>query len=450
MSTILVVDDEQAVRESIRMVLEYAKFEVLSAEDAGTAIERIVRNDVDLVLLDLKFKDDDQAGMRILQQLRERWPLLPVIMISGHGTIDTAVEATKLGAHDFLEKPLDTERLEIAARNAVAFKQLRERVESREVILGESPRIREVRAAIERVAPTEARVLITGENGTGKELVARGIHRLSRRRAKPFIEVNCAAIPNELIESELFGHERGAFTGATSQRIGKFEQADNGTLFLDEIGDMSLQAQATVLRALEEGKIERLGGNKQVPVNVRIIAASNKNLSLAIRRGEFREDLFHRVNVIPIHVPALRERREDVLLLASAFVEDICRQNGMARKRLSDEALLTLQSFDWPGNVRELRNTVERLVIMNPSTVIEAVHVTGGLPVGGPALRDLPAMEGTFQEFKDRAEAEYIRFQLERHGWNVSKTAEVLQIQRSHLYNKIKKYGLMRGDQQTD
>jgi two-component system, NtrC family, nitrogen regulation response regulator NtrX len=447
-STVLVVDDEAAIRDSIRMVLEYAKFAVLDADNGETALAMIASHEVDLVLLDLKFRKEDQLGMRILERIRERYPLLPVVMITGHGTIESAVEATRLGAFDFLEKPLDNDRLELAARRAIEVKRLRDRVESNEVILGSSPAIADVIASIERVAPTEGRVLITGENGTGKELVARAIHRLSHRRSKPLVEVNCAAIPNELIESELFGHERGAFTGASAQRIGKFEQADGGTLFLDEIGDMSVQAQAKVLRVLEEGKVERLGGNRQIPVDVRIIAASNKDLAAAIRRGEFREDLYHRVNVIPIQVPPLRSRREDIPLLASAFAEQICRQNGMPPKQLSAEALRALQVQDWTGNVRELRNTVERLVIMTPSLNIE--YSGGSAPAmrsPSPGLDGLLATELTFKEYKDRTEAAFIRVQLEKNGWNVSKTADALQIQRSHLYNKIRKFGLMRSDQ---
>ena len=447
MSTVLVVDDEAAIRDSVRLVLEYAKYVVLDAANGESALAAIASHDVDLVLLDLKFENEDQMGMKILQRIRERYPLLPVVMISGHGTIESALEATRLGAFDFLEKPLDNDRLELAARRAIEVKRLRDRVESADTILGNSPAIAAVVAAIERVAPTEGRVLITGENGTGKELVARAIHRLSNRRSRPLVEVNCAAIPNELIESELFGHERGAFTGASAQRIGKFEQADHGTLFLDEIGDMSLNAQAKVLRALEEGKVERLGGNRRIPVDVRIIAASNKDLMAAIRRGEFREDLYHRINVIPIEVPPLRARREDIPLLATAFVEQICRQNGMPLKQLTPEALRALQAQEWSGNVRELRNTVERLVILTPAQIISytpPAPAQGKTPSSG--LDGLLAADLTFKEYKDRTEAAFIRSQLEKNDWNVSKTADVLEIQRSHLYNKIRKYGLMRNE----
>jgi DNA-binding NtrC family response regulator len=442
MKTVLVVDDEQAVRESIAMILEYEKFGVVFAQDGPGALQRVAAGGIDLILLDIKMPGMD--GMRVLQTVRESYPSLPVVMISGHGTIETAVEATRLGAYDFLAKPLDRERLIIVVRNATELKQLRERIEGRARILGASPAVKELLTLIERVAPTEARVLITGENGSGKELVATALHRMSKRSARPLIEVNCAAIPNELIESELFGHERGAFTGAAGQRIGKFELADGGTIFLDEIGDMSLNAQAKVLRALEEGKIERVGGAKQIGIDVRVIAATNKNLTEAVKAGLFREDLFHRLNVIPIRVPALRERREDIPLLAVAFVEDVCAQNGMAPKGFSEDALRRLQGMEWSGNVRELRNTVERLVIMTPRPVIEVTDMAPVESVRRGGMEETFGLGLTFQEFKDRAEAAFIKRALEANSWNVSKTADELGIQRSHLYNKIKKFHLER------
>jgi len=450
MKSVLVVDDEKAVRDSIRMILEYEKFDVHEAQDAETAAVRVEGGEFDLVLLDIKMPGED--GLKVLRRIRQSHPDLPVVMISGHGTIETAVEATRLGAFDFLEKPLDSTRLVVVARNAaeqhrlvMEHRRMQAVVEGKDAILGSSQKIRDVIATVERVAPTDVRVLITGENGSGKELVAKAIHRLSRRKGKPLIEVNCAAIPNELIESELFGHERGAFTGATAQRAGKFELADGGTLFLDEIGDMSLNAQAKVLRALEEGKVERVGGSRQIPVDVRVIAATNKNLQETIGANLFRQDLYHRLNVIPITVPPLRERREDIPLLATAFVDDICQRNGMAVKRFSEDAMRQLQSFDWPGNVRELRNMVERLVIMTAGSYIESVDTASpGARGGSSAWDDLLAAGGTFQDFKDRAEAAFIRRQLEANGWNISRTAEVLDIQRSHLYNKMKKYALER------
>jgi DNA-binding NtrC family response regulator len=451
MNTILVVDDEKSVRDSLKMILEYEHYDVLFADNGEQALRQLSSTSVQLMLLDVKMAGMD--GLEVLQKVRERDIELPVIMISGHGTIETAVEATKLGAFDFLSKPLDRDKLLVTIRNAlnqanlsVEYRKLRESVEAKWQILGESPKIKENLSVIERVAPTDARVLIMGENGTGKELVARAIHRQSKRAAKPFVEVNCAAIPSELIESELFGHEKGAFTGATSQRIGKFEQADSGTLFLDEVGDMSLRAQAKVLRALEEGTIERVGGNKLISVGVRVIAATNKNLDEEIKRGNFRDDLFHRLKVIPINVPPLRERRDDIPLLVRAFIEDVCARNGIARKSISEDSLNRLANLEWRGNVRELRNTVERLVILSPGNTVDmSLLEFGGARAGGEFDEILNA-GGTFQQFKERAEAAFIRKQLELHKWNISKTAEALDIQRSHLYTKMKRYGLMKED----
>jgi DNA-binding NtrC family response regulator len=442
MKSVLVVDDEKSVRESIKMILEYERFEVQFAEDGPTALQRVEGTPFDLVLLDIKMPGMD--GIKVLQKIKEMRPSLPVVMISGHADFSSAVEATRIGSYDFLGKPLDRDRLVIVARNATDYKELRDRVEGKDSILGKSAKIKDVLAQIERVGPTEARVLISGENGSGKELVAKAIHRLSRRSSKPLVEVNCAAIPNELIESELFGHEKGAFTGATGTRVGKFELADGGTIFLDEVGDMSLNAQAKVLRALEEGKIERVGGSRLIPVNVRVLAATNKNLPEAIKQGLFREDLYHRLNVIPIRVPPLRERTEDIPLLALAFAEDICRQNGQPVKEFAEETLRRLQMREWTGNVRELRNVVERLVIMTPGLAIEPEHLDPS-PAGSAVVADtLVGAGGTFQEFKERAEAAFIKFQLAKNGWNISRTAEALDIQRSHLYNKMKKYGLER------
>jgi two-component system, NtrC family, nitrogen regulation response regulator NtrX len=455
MKSVLVVDDEKSIRDSIRMILEYDKYDVQFAGDGPSALAKAAATVFDVVLLDIKMAGMD--GLRVLKSMKENSPELPVVMISGHGTIETAVEATKLGAFDFLQKPLDRERLLITVRNAIQaknlmgeVKEMKKQVEGKDEILGESPKIKEVLAIVGRVAPTEARVLIIGENGSGKELVARAVHRMSRRNDKPLIEVNCAAIPNELIESELFGHEKGAFTGATNQRIGKFELADGGTLFLDEIGDMSLNAQAKVLRAVEEGKVERVGGNKQIAVDVRLITATNKNLSEMIKQGTFREDLYHRLNVIPVVVPPLRERRDDVPLLANAFTEEICRRYGLAPKKFSDEALRKLTSMDWSGNVRELRNTVERLVIMTPSTTIEADQVELGAGKMKSESGSLLDQGGTFQDFKDRAEAAFIKKLLDEHDWNISRTAQALDIQRSHLYNKMKKFGLARGGEEQE
>ena len=451
MKSILVVDDEKETCVWLKRSLEHKHYGVAVAEDGKRALEIAANETFDLVLLDIKMPGMD--GLTVLGKLKDLFPDLPVVMISAHGDIETAVEATKQGAFDFLPKPLDLEKLFIVVRNAIERKSLvsevrrmKESVEGANAILGKSQQIRDVLKTIEKVAPTESRVLITGENGSGKELVAKALHRMSKRNGGPLVEVNCAAIPNELIESELFGHEKGAFTGATGTRVGKFELADGGTLFLDEIGDMSLNAQAKVLRALEENNVERVGGTRQIPVDVRVIAATNKNLAEAIRQHVFREDLYHRLNVIPIHVPALRERREDIPILAAAFADEICRRNGMPVKSFSQDAMHRLQSLDWSGNVRELRNTVERLVIMTSEHVIDAGSIDAGPSVSRAVADDLVSAGGTFQDFKDRAEAAFIRRQLEAHGWNISKTAEALDIQRSHLYNKMKKFGLERGE----
>ncbi|HTP12094.1 MAG TPA: sigma-54 dependent transcriptional regulator [Bacteroidota bacterium] len=448
-NNILVIDDEKSIRESLRMILEYEHYAVDFAENGEQGLGKLAGQSFDAVLLDVKMAGMD--GLEVLHRIREKNTGLPVIMISGHGTFETAVEATKLGAFDFLPKPLDRDKLLITIRNALQHasiaqenKRLQETLEGKRKILGESARIREILSLIERVAPTDARVFITGENGTGKELVARAIHRGSKRASKDFVEVNCAAIPAELIESELFGHEKGSFTGASVQRIGKFEQADGGTLFLDEIGDMSLQAQAKVLRALEEGKIERVGSNRLIPVDVRVLAATNKNIADEISKGTFRKDLYHRLNVIPVNVPPLRERRDDIPVLVKAFVEDVCSRNGMARRTISEENLASLKNREWPGNVRELRNAVERLVILSTGTALDVsiLDAPGSSTKG--EFESLLDARGTFQEFKDLAEAAFIKRQLEFHKWNISKTAEALDIQRSHLYTKMKKYGLAR------
>ncbi len=449
MNNLLIIDDEKSVRDSLRMILEYERYGVEFAENGEQGLTRLANQLYDLVLLDVKMAGID--GMEVLHRIRERNSDLPVVMISGHGTIETAVEATKLGAFDFLPKPLDRDKLLITVRNALQQatiaqenRKLQETLEGKRRILGESPKIKEILAVIERVAPTDARVLITGENGTGKELVARAIHRGSKRSTKGFVEVNCAAIPAELIESELFGHEKGSFTGASTQRIGKFEQADGGTLFLDEVGDMSLQAQAKVLRALEEGRIERVGGAKLIAVDVRVLAATNKDVQQEIDKGSFRKDLYHRLNVIPLRVPPLRERREDIPILVRAFVDDVCSRNGMAKKTVGEEGLEKLTNREWPGNVRELRNAVERLVILSPGSSLDVGLLEAQ---GTPAKGDFDGLlneSKTFQDFKDKAEAAFIKKQLDIHKWNISKTAESLDIQRSHLYTKMKKYGLAR------
>jgi len=449
MKTILVVDDEQSVRDSIRMILEYEKYGVVFADTGSKGIAEFHAHAPDAVLLDIKMPSG-MDGIEVLKVMRASNPGVPIIMISGHGTFETAVEATKLGAFDYLSKPLDREKLLITLRNALENRQLAEelrQLREKDRILGESTGIREILALIQRVGPTDARVLITGESGSGKELVARAIHRTSKRSSMSLVEVNCAAIPAELIESELFGHEKGSFTGATAQRIGKFEQADGGTIFLDEIGDMSMQAQAKVLRALEEGKIERVGATKVIQVDVRVISATNKDLADEIAKGRFREDLYHRLNVIPIAVPPLRERRDDIPLLAKAFTEEICSRNGIAPKSFSPGALQALKEMDWKGNIRELRNTIERLVILSDKPTIDVQELQALTTVREGGMEGLIQSSQSFQDFKDRAEAAFIRHQLQIHNWNVSKTAEALEMERSHLYTKIKKYGLERSDE---
>lgn len=371
---ILLVDDEEAILQTMRSILETEGYAVETASGGREAIELFRNAPCDVALCDVKMQGMD--GIELLVALREITPELPVIMISGHGTIDTAVEALKKGAYDYIQKPLDLNRLLVSLRNALErsslveeTQRLRQRVQQDFELVGESEVIQDVRAMMRRVAATHARVLVTGENGTGKELVARGIHQLSSLASGPFIEVNCAAIPSELIESELFGHEKGAFTSAIKQRKGKFELACDGTLFLDEIGDMSLDAQAKVLRALQEWRITRVGGDKEIEVNPRVIAATNKNLQEEIRAGRFREDLYHRLSVILIHVPPLRERREDIPLLVERFVTLLCKQNGVSKRKISKDAMATLCDYPWTGNVRELHNIVERLLIMTDGEI---------------------------------------------------------------------------------
>jgi DNA-binding NtrC family response regulator len=369
MSRILVVDDERSIRNTLKEILEYEKYQVDLAENAKVALEHVKSSEYDIILCDIKMPEMD--GIELLPLILEIHPDTPVVMISGHGNIDTAVEAIKKGAYDFIEKPLDLNRLLITIRNAidkssllVETKNLRKKVTSKYVIVGESEAIKKIFDMTDKVAPTDARVLITGANGTGKELVARRLHDLSNRSAGPFVEVNCAAIPSELIESELFGHEKGAFTSAIKQRKGKFEQAEGGTLFLDEIGDMSLSAQAKVLRALQENMITRVGGEKAIDINVRVIAATNKDLQKEIENGNFREDLYHRLSVILIRVPSLNERLDDIPVLADHFINQICSEYGMQVKRITEDAILELKKINWTGNIREFRNVIERLIIL--------------------------------------------------------------------------------------
>jgi len=448
---ILVVDDEQGVREALRQLLEYEGYVVAMAASGSEALDAYAEFKPHLVLLDVKMAGMD--GLAALAQLRETDPQSLVVMISGHGTIATAVEATQLGAHDFLEKPLDTHRVLLTLKNALEhvtleheIRVLKAAVEQRYEMVGSSPAIRQVIERIEKVAPTPARLLITGENGTGKELVARAVHRLSPRAGRAFVEVNCAAIPSELIESELFGHVKGSFTGAFADRVGKFELADGGTLFLDEVGDMSAAAQAKVLRVLQEGIITPIGSTKSVKVDVRVIAATNKKLEDEIAAGRFREDLLYRLNVVPIDVPPLRARRDDVPQLVQHFIAQLAAQQGMTPKVVSEGALERLKRHSWPGNVRELRNTVERLMILaNGEAVGEAdvLRMVGSVSEES-GLGDTLLQSATFEQFKQGAERAFLLAKLKEYDWNVSETARRLEMPRSNLYKKIERYSLTR------
>jgi len=451
MARLLVIDDESGIRGALQQLFEYEGHDVRAAEDGVDGIELAGSFRPDVIFLDVKMPGLD--GLDVLARLREDDPAALVVMISGHGTIDTAVEATRKGAYDFLEKPLDTDRLLVTLRRALELKgltrsmaDLRDQIESRYEIVGTSYEVRQVLERVERVAPTEARVLVTGENGTGKELVARAIHRLSPRQDRPFIEVNCAAIPSELIESALFGHIKGSFTGAIADQAGKFEQAHSGTLFLDEIGDMSRDAQAKVLRALEQGVVTRVGGSKPIEVDVRVIAATNKDLAEEIEAGHFREDLFYRLNVVPIHVPPLRERREDIPMLIQYFAELMASREGVTPRRFEMAAVERLQALPWPGNVRELRNTVERLMILAPGEAVrlDDVELLATGPSSQPGLGGELLSTDNFSDFKDGAERVYILQKLRDNDWNVAETARRIDMPRSNLYKKIEKYGLVR------
>lgn len=378
MAKILVIDDERAIRNTLKEILEFEGYSVEVAENGRIGLDRALAGSYDLIFTDIKMPEMD--GMEFLRAYHEGMSQhgeeAPVVVITGHGSVDSAVDALKSGAFDFIQKPLDLNRLLVTTKHALDHKSLvqetkvlRKKVGKRNQMIGESAAIERVRAIVDKVAPTEARVLITGSNGTGKEVVAHLIHENSNRAKGPMVEVNCAAIPSELIESELFGHMKGSFTGAVKDRAGKFEQADGGTLFLDEIGDMSLSAQTKVLRALQENEITRVGSDKTIKVNVRVIAATNKNLQQEIEKGNFREDLFHRLNVIPIHVPNLKDRKEDIPLLVNHFIQLICNEQGWKNKSINDEAIQALQAHDWPGNIRELRNVVERLIILSGDTI---------------------------------------------------------------------------------
>ena len=453
---ILVIDDEAAIRDSLRMILEYEHYDFVGASSGPEGVALIKRDPPDVILLDIKMPG--MNGLETLADIRKIDEALPVAMISGHGTITDAMQATRLGAFDFIEKPFTSERVLVTIAKGLELRELRQEnrelklaIEAKYEIVGKSPGLLKVLDAVRRAAPTDATVMLLGESGVGKELVARAIHRNSRRAAQRFIQVNCAAIPEELIESELFGHEKGSFTGATEKQIGKFEQADRGTIFLDEVGDMSQKTQAKVLRVLQEQEVERLGSARTTKVDVRVIAATNKNLEDAIHRGEFREDLYFRLNVIPIVVPPLRERREDIPLLAEHFARRFSEEHNV-RRRFDPRALEALQQYRWRGNIRELRNAVERLVIMSDREVIGAADLppdmgasraasTEGSQATQAAAAPL-AGGGTLREFKDSSERAFLVQKLRENNWNISKTAEIIDTPRSNLYKKLEQYGI--------
>ena len=444
--SICIVDDEPSILNTLSSILEDEGYQVTVAKSGMEALKLIRADPMDLMILDIWMPEMD--GLETLKRIRQQFPNLMVVMMSGHGSVETAVKATKLGAYDYLEKPLDLEKVTILVRNALHQRKLEEenlnlriQVERHTELVGDSPAMGQLRQAIAAAAPTHSRVLISGENGTGKELVARAIHLQSPRKNRTFVEVNCAAIPETLIETELFGHERGAFTGAIAQRRGKFDLADGGTLFLDEIGDMSVVTQAKVLRVLQEQQFTRVGGSKLIKVNVRVIAASNKDLRQEIEKGNFREDLFYRLNVLPVEVPPLRYRREDIPALVRHFLRIHAEEQGMKIKDISPEALDLLARHEWPGNIRELRNQVERLMIMVPKPILDVADILPFMPGGDVNHYQRVNAADVYDSLRDARNAferEYITYRLRDNGWNVSKTADDLKIERSHLHRKIK------------
>jgi len=445
---VLIVDDEENIRKTLRMILEYEGYQVLEASSGEEALSTLEETlDVDIVFLDIKLPGRD--GLEILSEIKAKSMPPEVVVISGQGTIQTAVEATKRGAFEFLEKPLHRDRVLVSLRNALAqsslrreCQDLRRKAEKRYELLGNHPLMKKLGKDILKTAPTNATVLIYGESGTGKELVARSIHDHSLRAKEPFIQVNCAAIPEELIESELFGHEKGAFTGATERQTGKFEQADSGTIFLDEIGDMSLRTQSKVLRVLEEGEVQKVGSNKVAKVDVRVIAATNKDLKRAIQAGQFRDDLFFRLNVVPLTSPALRDKKEDIPLLVEYFSKVFAEENNFKRKSFAPEALQVLTAYSWKGNVRELRNIVERLLIMSDHDIIGRADLPEYLRGESAPVPPRPSGGRTLKEFRDLSEREFILFKLKENGWNISQTARAINTPRSNLYKKLTQFGI--------
>jgi len=444
-ATILIVDDESGIRQSLGALLRDEGYEIEAVASGEECLEQIGRRNFDLILLDVWLKKMD--GLETLERIQELEAAPMAVMISGHGNIETAVRATKLGAFDFIEKPLSLEKIVLVVRNALEYvrlesenRRLRAELEEKHQILGNSVPMKALRQQIALTAPTNGRVLIYGESGTGKELVARALHASSLREAMPFVEVNCAAIPEELIESEMFGHRKGSFTGASEDKIGKFQKADGGTLFLDEVGDMSLKTQSKVLRVLEEQRVEPLGSNTPVTVDVRVVAATNKKLEEEIARNVFREDLFYRLNVIPFYVPALRDRIEDIPILAAHFLRAFCEEYGKKQKEFSAPSMDVLLSYPWPGNVRELKNLVERLVIMCPSPRIEPHHLPPELFRGASKSPQKPYE--SLQEARSAYEREFVLRKLEENRWNMTKTAAALGLERSHLYRKMRSLGI--------
>ncbi len=460
-ATILVVDDEKNIRRTLRMVLEGSGFNTLEAASAEECLETLASQEVDLLILDVRLPK--MSGIEALKKIRgePETRRLPVLMVSGHASVAEAVQAVQLGATDFFEKPLDRDRILVTVRNALQtwqlqreVEQLRADVEHRYEMTGESAVIRSLFAKLEKVAPTNGRVLISGESGTGKELIARAIHKLSPRADEPFVKVNCAAIPAELIESELFGYERGAFTGAQGRKKGMFELANGGTLFLDEIGDMSASAQAKVLRALQSGEISRVGGEKAIAVDVRVLAATNKDLELEVRDGRFREDLYFRLNVVPIVSPPLRERRSDIHLLVKGFLREFAAESGLREKPIDEEVIEALAERPWPGNVRELRNVAERMAILSGDRitlgdlpeegVLSEVRRESSAPSDLPATLDESGERLTLREYRSRAEKDYILTTLDEVGWNISRAATILGVERTNLHKKMRSYGIRR------
>lgn len=447
--TILVVDDEDSICQVLKGILSDEGYEVLTAGSGEEGLNIVEEESPDLVLLDIWLPGID--GIETLKQIKSKYPHVQVVMISGHGTIESAVKSTKLGAFDFIQKPLSLDKVILTVDHAMSLvrleeenKFLKDKIDHDYELTGQSKLITELKEMIQIIAPTNAWILIMGENGTGKELVARSIHRLSKRSDMPFVEVNCAAIPEELIESELFGHEKGSFTGATAKKRGKFDLANGGTLFLDEVADMSLKAQAKILRILQEKKFERVGGTKIIETDVRVLAATNKDLEMEMEDGRFRQDLYYRLHVIPLVVPPLRERKEDIPYLLEPFIREFSQKEGIPVKQFTDDALAVFMEHDWPGNVRELKNIIERLVIMIPSEMITADDIPPFIKKDEQADEQdtLISVTDSFRQAKEEFEKHFIVQKLHENEWNVSKTAKAIGLERSNLHRKIKSYGL--------